>query len=86
MESSWLIPSAAEEQLPFHSSNDVFHEPVDSMDCQAVSCPIHQRYGGFSMENTPRASKKKKKLVACVSHENDKEEVSCRNFWVQLDE
>lgn len=85
MESNWLIPNAAEEQPPCHSSNDVFPEPVDSMDCQAASCPIHQRYGGFSMENTPRAHEKKK-LVACVSGENDKEEVSSRNFWVQLDE
>ncbi|XP_003974101.2 uncharacterized protein PEAK3 [Takifugu rubripes] len=45
VESNWLIPNAAEEQPPCHSSNDVFPEPVDSMDCQAVSCPIHQRYG-----------------------------------------
>lgn len=48
VESNWLSPSTDEGQHRSHSSNNVFLEPMEFVDCQASSCPIHRCHGGFT--------------------------------------
>lgn len=90
VESNWFGPSTAEEQHQWQASNDVFDEPEDSTDCQARFCPIHQYQGGFTAAWREGWSSRithaavRVKLVVCHSHEIEREEVSSRNFRIQL--